>query len=307
MAKANNRTIFLNNRNIFDQKTIANSFNEYFVNVGPKLAFEIPQSKRSFEMYLKESDSSFEEVTLSDEEKKTVFFSLKGGKSPGFDEINYDIVKQNFNSLLVLLKYIFDLSLKSGTFPEKIKIVRVTPVFKSGDTSLMTNYRPISVLPCFSKMLERIMYNRLYKYLTENNLLYCKKFGFQKGHSPEHAILQLVEQINQSFEKNEFNLGVFVDLSKAFDAVDHQILLKKIEYYGIAGNNRRCFENYLKDRQQFISLENNFTKRVTVTCGVPQGSILGPLLLLLYVNDLYHASKVLNPIMFVDDTNLFFL
>ena len=129
--------LILNNKNIFDQKTIANSFNEYFVNVGRKLSCETPQSQRSFEMYLKESDSS---QTLSDEEIKTAFFSLKGGKSPGFDYINYDIVKQNFNSLLVPLKYIFDLSLKSGTFPEKMKIARVTPVFKSGDTSLMTNY-----------------------------------------------------------------------------------------------------------------------------------------------------------------------
>ena len=136
-------------------------------------------------MYLKESDNSFEEVTLSDEEIKTAFFSIKGGKCPGFDEINYDIVKQNLNSLLVPLKYIFDLSLKSGIFPEKMKIARVTPIFKSDDTLL------VSVLQCFSKMLERIMYNRLYKYLTENNLLYCKQFGFQKGHSPEYAILQL--------------------------------------------------------------------------------------------------------------------
>ena len=143
-------------------------------------------------------------------------------------------------------------------------------------------------------MLERIMSNRLYKYLTENNLLYCKQFGFQKGHSPEHAILQLVEQINQSFEKNKFTLGVFVDLSKAFDTVDHQILMKKLEYYGIAGNNLRWFENYLKNRQQFISFENNSTKKVTITCGVPQGSILGPLLFLLYVNNLHHTSKVLN-------------
>ena len=267
--------LILNNRNIFNQKTIASSFNEYFANVGPKLACELPQSQRSFEMYLTESDGSFEEVTLSDEEIKTAFFSLKGGKSPGFNKINYDIVKQNFNSLLVPLKYIFDLSLKSGTFPDKMKIARVTPVFKSGDTSLMTNYRPISVLPCFSKMLERIMYNRLYKYLIENNLFYCKQFGFQKGHSPEHAILQLVEQIDQSSEKNEFTLGVFVDLSKAFDTVDHQILFKKLEYYGIVGNNLRWFENYLKDRQQFISFENNFTKKVAITCGVPQGSILG--------------------------------
>ena len=193
--------LILNNRNIFDQKTIADSFNEYFVNVGLKLACEIPQSQGSFEMYLKESDSYFEEVTLSDEEIKTPFFSLKDSKSPGFDEINYDIAKQNFKSLLVLLKYIFDLSLKSGIFPKKMKIARVTPVFKSGDTSLMTNYRPISVLPCFSKMLERIMYNSLYKYLTENNLLYSKQFVFQKGHFPEHAILRLLEQINQIFWK----------------------------------------------------------------------------------------------------------
>ena len=121
--------LILYNRNIFDQKTIANSFNEYFVNVGPKLACEIPRSQRSFEMYLKESGSFFEEVTSSDEEIKTTFFSLKGGKSPGFDEINYDIVKQNFNSLLVSLKYIFVLSIKSGTFSEKMKIVRVIPVF----------------------------------------------------------------------------------------------------------------------------------------------------------------------------------
>ena len=106
----------------------------------------------------------------------------------------------------------FYLSLKSGTFPEKLKIARVIAVFTYGDTSLMTNHRPMSIFPCFSKMLERIMYDRLYKYLTENNLLYCKQFGFQKGYSPEHAIRQVVEEINQSFEKNEFTLGVFADL-----------------------------------------------------------------------------------------------
>ena len=131
-------------------------------------------------MYLKGFDNSFEEVTLSDEEIKTALFSLRGGKSAGFDEVNYDILEQNFNSLLVPLKCIFDLSLKNGTFPKKVKIARVTPVFKSDDTSLMINYRPISILPCFSKMLERIMYNRRYNYLTENNLLYCKQFGNHK-------------------------------------------------------------------------------------------------------------------------------
>ena len=133
------------------------------------------------------------------------------------------------------------------------------------------------------------------------------QFEFQKRRSPEHAILQLVEQINQPFGKKGYALGVFADLSKAFHSFDHQILLKKIEYYGIAGNNLRWFENYLKDRKQYISLKHNSIKKATVTCGVPQGSILGSLLFLLYVNGLRHASKVLNPIMFADDTNFFFL
>ena len=105
---------------------------------------------------------------------------------------------------------------------------------------------------------------------------------------------------------NEFTIGVFIDLSKAFDTVDHQILLKKLEYYGTTGNCLKWFENYLKDRQKFISFEHNSTKKATETCGVPQGSILGPLLFLLYVNDLHHSSKILNPIMFADDTNLFY-
>ena len=124
------------------------------------------------------------------------------------------------------------------------------------------------------------MYNGICKYLTENNLLYCKNFGFQKGHCSNHAILQLVEQINQSFEKNEFTLAVFVDLSKAFDTVEHQILLKKNKYYGIAENNLRWFENYLKDRKQIISSQHNSTKKDTFRCSVSQGSILGPLLFL---------------------------
>ena len=116
-------------------------------------------------------------------------------------------------------------------------------------------------------MLERITYNRPYKYLTENNLLYYKQCGFQKGHSPEHANLQLVEQINQSFGKNEFTLVVFVDLSKAFDTVDHQILQKKIEYYGIARNNRRWFENHLKKQ---VLLKKNSPEKATLTYSVSQ-------------------------------------
>ena len=149
------------------------------------------------------------------------------------------------------------------------------------------------------------MYNRLFKYLTTNEILYKKQFGFQEGHSTEHAIMQLIDNINNSFEKNHFPLGVFIDLSKAFDTVDHYILITKLKQYGIQGNIR-WFESYLSNRKQYIAYNNKSTSFKDITCGVPQGSILGPLLFLIYVNDLPNVSNMLDPIMFADDTNLFF-
>ena len=202
--------------------------------------------------------------------------------------------------------HIFNLSLAKGIFPDDLKIARVTPVFKAGNENEVGNYRPISILPCFSKILERIMYNRLFKYLTTNEILYKKQFGFQEGHSTKHAIMQLIDNINNSFEKNHFALGVFIDLSKAFDTVDHYILITKLKQYGIQGNNMRWFESYLSNRKQYIAYNNKSTSFKDITCGVRQGSILGPLLFLIYMNDLPNMASMLDPTMFADDTNLFF-
>ena len=151
------------------------------------------------------------------------------------------------------------------------------------------------------------MYNRLQKYLKEQNILYEKQFGFQTGYSTEHATAQLIDQIYEAFEKNEYTLGVRIDLSKAFDTVDHSTLLNKLELYGITDRNYTWNTSYLSNRLQYIQIdENSRTEFCVVKCGVPQGSILGPLLFLLYVNDLKNASSVLDPIMFADDTNLFY-
>ena len=153
--------------------------------------------------------------------------------------------------------------------------------------------------------MERIIYNRLYKYLTTEKLHYSKQFGFQTGLSTEHGIVKLVDQIYESFEKDHHTLGVFIDLSKAFNTVDQTILIKKLEMYGIKGINLAWFRSYLTNRIQYISISRNLEADTNnICCEVLQGSILGPLLFLFYVNDL-HNSTALEPIMFADDTNLF--
>ena len=301
------RRIIVDNIETYDKKIISEKFNNYFINVGPTLAERIPPSENNFKSYLKENNLYQQEYNLSDDELEKAFFSLKINKSPGHDEINFNAVKQVFHNIQKPLKHIFSLSLSKEIFPDELKIAKVTPIFKTGERSSVSNYRPISVLPCFSKILEKIMYNRLYQYLIRNNLLYNKQFGFQKANSTEHAIIELVDQLCASFNKNNFTVGIFIDLSKAFDTVDHKILLEKLSHYGIKGKNLTWFKSYLSKRKQFIMInETEKSKTLEIKCGVPQGSILGPLLFLLYVNDLSQASTLLEPIMFADDTNLFY-
>ena len=154
---------------------------------------------------------------------KKPFFPLKTNKSPGYDEISCNVIINCFSKLNDPLKYLFDKFIEKGVFPDALKIARVAPPFKGGDQSNISNYRPISVPRCFSKIVERIMYNRLYKYLTTEKPLYLKQFGFQTGFSTENAIVKLVDQIYDSFEKDRYTPEVFIGFSKAVDTVDRTI------------------------------------------------------------------------------------
>ena len=166
-------------------------------------------------------------------------------------------------------------------------------------------YRPISVLPCFSKILERIIYNRLFNHLIKNNILYSKQFEIQKGHFMEHVIIQLIDEINNNFENNEFTIGLFIDLSKAFDIIDRWIPLKKLIYYGVNSNNIHWFLIYCTNRKQFLSFNNKNTNFARYYLWSSPRINIWALLFLICANDLCNASNILDPVMFADDTNLF--
>ena len=219
--------IVVDGKDITDEELIAKSFNKYFAEIKPKLAKNIQKSSINFESFMKTCDSTQAERELTINELKDTFFSLKINKSLGYDDISFNVVKTCFGRLLKPLMFIFNLSLQKGSFSDELKIAKVTSVFRADHVNELGNYRPISVLPCFSKILERIMYNRLFKYLKTNEILYKKQFGFQEGHSTEHSIIQLIDQISNYFEKNHFTLGIFIDLKRAFDTVDHAIFIKK--------------------------------------------------------------------------------
>ena len=298
-----------NKTNITNPKQISNFANKYYTNIaGDILKKRKYKGNKHFKQFLKNPNTIKFLINQTDpQEVEDIIKDFDTSKGVGPNSIPPKILKKISHLISKPLSEIFNKSFSTGIFPDLLKISKINPIHKKDSKLLISNYRPISLLSNLNKIIEKLMFKRLYAFLEQYKCIYDLQFGFRKNHSTNHAIISIVQKIQDAIKNKKIAIGVFIDLQKAFDTVNHSILLEKLNHYGITGISNTWFKSYLTDRQQFVSISGKNSDFTTTEHGVPQGSVLGPLLFLIYINDLHQCIHNSNSFHFADDTNLLYI
>ena len=301
------KKLLRDNRIYVDKQSICDQLNNvnHFINVGNGLADKLPKHDIDPLVYVDSTmtANSFMFRGICPTEVYDEIMSLKIDKSAL--DIPRRCMKHAANHVYEALSMVFNQSLVQGIFPENFKVSKVTPIDKGGEEMDPFNYRPISTLSALTQIFEKLICKQLVNYLEKHEILYEFQFGFRKGQSTSQAIAEIADNLRNAIDDNLYSCGVFLDFSKAFDTVNHTILLTKMERYGIRGVPMQIFASYLTNRQQYVQMGNTASSKQTMTCGIPQRSCLGPVLFLIYINDLPNCSNALTFKIFADDTNVF--
>ena len=301
----NNIVLSVNGDTITDPVNVADAFNSYFANVGELLAGNM-QDSLDFNQYLDNIDknTSFKFEIPTVQEVRSIVKSMKEA-SPGHDGLPMFVIRDNIDLLDVMITLLCSQSMVKGVVPRGMKLAKVVCIHKADDPREVSNYRPISVLPVISKILERLIYNRLMDHLVQCNHLTSRQYGFRPKCSTEGALHDMCTSLYNEMDNGNLCIGVFLDLSKAFDTIDRQILRVKLHAYGVRDVELDWFNSYFRERQQYVSVGGKKSCYRSISYGTAQGSILGPLIFIVFINDIVYSSNLLKFIMFADDTNVF--
>ena len=295
-----------------DTKSILKTFKSFYSNLTGNLLAKHRKSPNRYT--IKFISDYYKKLSLSENFKLdattegylfNILKNVEVTKAAGIDQISGKFLKDGARILAKPISELCNLSMTLGSFPDACKIAKVKPLFKKGSKTDPSNYRPISLLPLLSKVFERVVFNQTEEFLSLNKVLYDYQSGFRKNHSTDTCLSFLNDKILKGFDDGLLTGMILINLQKAFDTINHDILLKKLSIIGFSDHTVKWFQSYLSNRKFTVNLENSFSEVSNISCGVPQGSIVGPLLFLIYVNDMPMAVKC-NLFLYADDTCLVF-